>query len=162
MRIRSFFWFLLAFACMSVLLFAAIYRPHVPAILQVRVGSQHLVAHEIATVELKLTDKQGIPIEDAQVISSAEMTNMLMRAQQTQVQALGHGTYLVQLQLQMAGPWAIHIRAIADGFAPLSHDVQVQVADAFAPLSHNVQAQIEEGSPLFTMPVSHEISLKLS
>ena len=66
-------------------------------------------------------------IEQAQVLPNARMTNMSMVTNQIQVESLGHGTYLAQLQLDMAGPWEISIEAHADGFEPIAKNLFVQV-----------------------------------
>ena len=127
MRVRPFFWFLLAFSCISVLIFAALLHTQAPAVMQVQLDQQHLVAHGFTTLELHLTDSQGLPIEQAQVLPDARMTNMSMATNQIHVEALGHGNYLAQLQLDMAGPWEISIEAHADGFEPISKNLFVQV-----------------------------------
>jgi hypothetical protein len=56
------------------------------------------------------------PIEQAQVLPNERMTIMGMVTNQIHVESLGHGTYIAQLQLYMAGPWEISIEAHADGF----------------------------------------------
>jgi hypothetical protein len=67
-------------------------------------------------------------IEQAQVLPNARMTNMSMVTNQIQVESLGHGTYVAQLQLDMAGPWEeISIEAHADGFEPIAKNLFVQV-----------------------------------
>ena len=55
------------------------------------------------------------------------MTNMDMMTNQIRVEPLGHGTYIAQLQLYMAGPWEISIEAHADGFEPTAQTLVVQV-----------------------------------
>jgi glycine cleavage system regulatory protein len=127
MRVRPFFWFLLAFSCISVLIFAALLHTQAPAVMQAQLDQQHLVAHGFTTLELHLTDSQGLPIEQAQVLPDARMTNMSMMTNQIHVESLGHGTYLAQLQLDMAGPWEISIKAYADGFEPIAKNLLVQV-----------------------------------
>jgi hypothetical protein len=67
------------------------------------------------------------PIEQAQVLPKARMTNMSMVTNQTHVESLGHGTYLAQLQLDMAGLWEISIEAHVDGFEPIAKNLFVQV-----------------------------------
>ncbi len=128
MHVRPFFWCLLAVSCTSVLIFAATMRTHAPAIMQVRLDQQPPVASGITTLELHLTDPQGLPIEHAQVLPSAKMTNMDMATNQIRVESLGKGNYMAQLQLYMAGPWEISIEAQADGFDPLQQTLFVQVA----------------------------------
>lgn len=127
MRIRPFFWYLLAFVCMGVLLFAATNQTYAPAMLQVHVDQEKLTAAGITTLEVHLTDPQGIPIEEAHVLPVARMTNMDMQTSYSNVSAIGKGQYKVQLRLYMAGPWLITLRANADGFRPLEQTLQVDV-----------------------------------
>ena len=127
MRIRAFFWYLLAFVCVSVLLFAASNQTYAPAMLQVHVDQEKLTAAGITTLELHLTDPQGIPIEEAHVLPAARMTNMDMQASYRNVSAIGQGQYKVELLLYMAGPWLITLHANADGFRPLEQTLQVDV-----------------------------------
>ena len=127
MRVRPFFWFLLAFSCIGVLIFAALLHTRVPAVMRVQLDQQRPGASGFTTLELHLTDSQGLPIEQAQVLPNARMTNMDMVTNYFRVEPLGHGTYLAQLQLYMAGPWEISIKAHADGFEPTSQTLFVQV-----------------------------------
>ena len=127
MRVRPFFWFFLALTCTSVLIFAALLHTQAPTIMRVQLDQQRPVASGFTTLELHLTDSQGIPIEQAQVLPNARMTNMDMATNHFRVEPLGHGTYLAQLQLYMAGPWKISIEAHADGFEPLAQTLIVQV-----------------------------------
>ncbi|HXZ03952.1 MAG TPA: FixH family protein [Ktedonobacteraceae bacterium] len=127
MRVRPFFWFFLAFSCIGVLTFAVLLHTQVPAVMQVQLDQQRPVANGFTTLELHLTDSQGLPIEQAQVLPDARMTNMSMVTNQIRVKSLGHGTYLTQFQLYMAGPWEISIEAHADGFEPITKTLFVQV-----------------------------------
>lgn len=127
MRVRPFFWGLLILSCISVLIFAATIRTHAPSIMQVRVDQQLPVASQITTLELHLTDTQGLPIEQAQVVPRAWMINMDMVTDQIQVKSLGKGIYVAQFQLYMAGPWKISIEAHADGFETQQRTLLVQV-----------------------------------
>ena len=127
MRVRPFFWFLLAFSCIGVLIFAALLHTQAPAMMRVQLDQQPPVASGFTTLELHLTDSQGLPIEQAQVLPNARMTNMSMMTNHTHVESLGHGTYVAQLQLDMAGPWEISIVAHADGFEPIAQNLFVQV-----------------------------------
>ena len=127
MRVRPFFWLLLAASSIGILIFAATIQEHVPAVMQVHIDQQHPAPVGLTTVELHLADTQGLPIEEARIFSSANMTNMDMVAQQSGVKYLGQGNYAAQLPLYMAGPWAISIRAEAEGFDALHHAVLVQV-----------------------------------
>lgn len=127
MRVRPFFWFLLLFSCVGILVFAATAQMHAPAILQVHVDQQHLTAQNTTTLELDLTDPQGIPIEDAQVLSNAHMTNMAMSTHARDIEMQGHGKYLIQFHLAMPGPWAIIIQAQANGFTPLQQTLFLEI-----------------------------------
>ncbi len=127
MRVRPIFWCLLTLTCISVLLLAILHRPHVPAVLQVHVDNHTLIADGMTSLNLQLTDPQGIPIEQAAVHPSAYMTNMDMHAGTHTVNALGGGRYAVKLQLDMAGPWAIVIQTQAEGFAPQKQVLYVEV-----------------------------------
>jgi hypothetical protein len=127
MHARPFFWFLFTLTCMSLLLFAALHHPHVPGVLEVHVGQQHLTTRSFATLELHVTDPQGFPIEEATISSYAQMTNMSMPPTETHIMSLGKGKYIVQLRLNMAGPWTITVNAQARGFVTLSRTLSVQV-----------------------------------
>ena len=126
MRVRPFIWCLLGCSCLGVLIFATLIRTSAPAIMQVQI-KQPSRAVGFTTLELHLTDPQGLPIEEAQIESSARMTNMEMITHQSQVKEVGQGIYIAQLHLYMAGPWEITVMAQADGFAPLNQTVLVQV-----------------------------------
>lgn len=126
MRIRPFFWCLLAFVCISTLAFAASYQTHAPNILRVYVV-QHLVSDQPAIIDLSLTDTQGLPIESAQIFSYASMTNMNMPTQEISTRSLGQGKYRVQMHLFMPGPWTIDLKAQADGFSLSHRSLHVQV-----------------------------------
>lgn len=126
MHVRPFFWLLLALSCIAVLIFAATVREHVPVVMQVHID-QHPTSAGFTIVKLHLTDTQGLAIEDAMVFSSANMTNMNMTTKQSGVRYLGQGNYAAQLQLYMAGPWAITIQEHAEGFDSLQQTLLVQV-----------------------------------
>lgn len=127
MRVRPTFWCLLALSCISVLILAATIREHVPAIMQVYIDQQPPISVAFTTLELHLSDSEGVPIEHAQVIPSANMTNMDMVANSTSIRELGRGNYSAQLRLYMAGPWKITIVAHAEGFESLRQTLFVQV-----------------------------------
>ncbi len=127
MRVRPFFWFLLALSCAGVLIFAASLHTQAPAVMRVQLDQQPPVTSGITTLKLRLTDSQGIPIEQAQVLPMARMTNMNMVTNQIRVEPLGQGNYKAQFHLYMSGPWEISIGAHADGFEPLEQTLFVQV-----------------------------------
>ncbi len=126
MRIRPFFWFLLVLSCASVLIFAATTNTYAPASMQVHI-QRHPAPAGFTTLELHLTDFQGLPIERAQISSSASMTNMYMFTRQSRVQELGQGNYIAQMRLYMTGPWEITVMASAQGFTSLQQKLLVQV-----------------------------------
>ena len=127
MRVRPFFWFLLALSCAGVLIFAASLHTQAPAVMRVQLDQQSPVTSGITTLKLRLTDSQGIPIEQAQVLPMARMTNMNMVTDQIRVEPLGQGNYMAQFHLYMSGPWEISIGAHADGFEPIAQTLFVQV-----------------------------------
>jgi hypothetical protein len=127
MRVRPFFWVLLAACCIGVLLFAAAYKIHAPAVMHVRIDQQPPHSASLTTLELSLTDAEGVPIEDAQVSSIAWMTNMKMQTPPSSITTPAQGHYLVHLHLYMAGPWEISIAAQGDSFTSLKQTLLVQV-----------------------------------
>lgn len=127
MRVRPIFWYMLATACTGVLVFAGIVHIYAPATMQVRLDSTTPVTANYTTIEMHLTDSEGLPIEQAQVVPSAHMTNMEMTTHAIRVQQRGQGTYIVQLELYMAGSWAIDLTARADGFTTQQQTLDVQV-----------------------------------
>lgn len=127
MRIRPIFWYMLAFVCCALLVFASLIRLNEPALMQVHVDKAVPVQAGYTTVELHLCDPQHIPIEQAQFVPTARMTNMDMTAIPISVKALGQGNYTIQFALAMAGPWEIKIIARADGFDPLQQSLFIQV-----------------------------------
>ncbi len=127
MRIRPVFWYMLAFVCCALLVFASTIQLHTPAVMQVHVDKAVPVPAGYTTVELHLSDAQDIPIEQAQVIPTARMTNMDMAALSYSVKTLGQGNYTVQFALSMGGPWEINIVAHADGFDALQQSLLIQV-----------------------------------
>jgi len=131
-RIRPVFWFMLAFVCCSLLFFASTLREHTPALLQVRVDRAVPVPAGYTIIDLHLSDPQHIPIEQAQIIPSARMTDMKMTALSYSVKSLGQGNYTVQFALSMGGPWQINIAAYADGFDGLQQSLLIQVPSSVA------------------------------
>jgi hypothetical protein len=127
MRVRPFFWLLLAASCISVLVFAAKWQAHVPAVMQVHIEQKTSTATNYTTIHLHLADEQGVPIEAAQVFSRASMTNMSMIANQSSIRYLGQGNYAAQLRLNMAGLWVVTVLAQADGFDTPKQTLFVQV-----------------------------------
>jgi nitrogen fixation protein FixH len=127
MRVRPFFWFFLVLSYTGVLIFAALLHTQAPAVMRVQLDQQRPVTSGATTLELHLTDSQGLPIEQAQVLPMARMINMNMVTDQIRVEPLGQGNYKAQFHLYMSGPWEISISAHADGFEPLEQTLLVQV-----------------------------------
>jgi hypothetical protein len=129
MRVRPFFWFILVFACGGVLVFAATHCTCGPAILQVHVA-QNPGPTAITIIDLHATDPDGLPLDGAQILPNARMTNMNMMTHQIYTTPQGQGNYLLRLRLSMAGPWAVTISMQAQGFATLNRTIFVQVQPA--------------------------------
>jgi YtkA-like len=127
MRVRPLFWCLLVGTCVSVLVFAASVHLQTSALLHVQLEPQPPLSTALTTLSVRLADPQGTPIEGAQVVPSASMTNMNMVTNEVSVRFLGQGNYLAQLHLYMAGPWEIRLDVYADGFAPAHQTLFVQV-----------------------------------
>lgn len=128
MRVRPVFWCLLALSCFGILIFAGTYQPSLPAFMQIHLMQTVPVSGGYETkLELHLSDSEGMPIEQAQIEVDAYMTNMVMSAQHIQVFAQGEGNYRVLIPLVMAGPWAIHLLASADGFTPQQQNLCTEV-----------------------------------
>jgi hypothetical protein len=127
MRVRPLFWVLLVCVCVGTISFAALYHPAIPALLQVRIVQTQIVANVPAHLDLEITDPEGIPIDQAQVLPSAHMTNMVMEATDMRVQQLGHGRYSVHMHLYMSGPWAITIQTHIAGFTSQERTLLVTV-----------------------------------
>lgn len=128
MRVRPFFWFFLALACVGVLSVALLRPAIIPAKLQVQISEESLVANHAALIHLHLTDTQGLPINQAQVTPSAQMPNMQMEPVSSRVAPLGSGQYAIHMYLTMAGTWEITFQTQADGFTPLIYVLHVKVA----------------------------------
>jgi len=126
MHVRPFFWCLLVCSCLGALICAALVRTAAPVIMQLQI-EQPPRAVGWTTLELHLTDPQGLPNDEAQIVSSARMTSMEMITHQSQVKAVGQGIYIARLHLYMAGPWEITVMAHAEGFASLNQTVLVKV-----------------------------------
>ena len=126
MRVRPFFWLLLLASCAGVLVFAATVREDIAAVMQAHI-EQPPVAGRMTTIDLHLSDPQGLPVDGASIFSQAHMTNMQMGTNASGVKYMGQGNYAVQLQFSMTGPWLIIVRAHADGFDAPQQTIFVQV-----------------------------------
>lgn len=127
MRVRPFFWFLLALTCVTVLMVAALAPGHAPVRIQLSVDQTTPAAYMPTTLTLHLTDPDGLPIEQAQVDSSINMTNMDMGTLHSGVLSVGNGVYKTQLSFSMTGPWVVTFVVHADGFEPLQRTMSLNV-----------------------------------
>jgi nitrogen fixation protein FixH len=127
MRVRPFFWFLLAASCISILLFASYVHIDLPVKMQVVLDQSHLQAAESTTLTLHLSDMQGVPIDDAQAVSHVNMTNMDMGDVSTHFQPQGQGKYVTHVQWTMSGPWSVTINVHANGFASSHQTILIDV-----------------------------------
>src|SRR5579872_1070429 len=118
MRVRSFFWFFFLLSCLSVLTFAFLFQENIPAVIELSLDQPFPKVQHIVALTLHLTDTEGLPINNASVISSFNMTNMNMGKSELQLQFVGQGKYMAHLQFSMAGPWQITTIAHAKGILP--------------------------------------------
>ncbi len=128
MRVRPFFWALLALVCVGVLAFASLKTATQTLPLKASIEQVITAAPGVALVRLHLADMEDQPIEQASILSRASMPDMLMEPQITSVQALGEGSYLARFQLSMPGYWELGFQVSAPGFVPVSQAVFLQEA----------------------------------
>ncbi len=126
MRVRPFFWGILVFVCLGVLILAVTVPREVPARLSIQL-IQLPTLNTPATVLVKVTDAEGMTVNDAQIVSHAWMTNMSMTTNMFSTTPKGQGAYLVRVNLSMTGPWIIAVSMQANGFAPLDQTLLVHV-----------------------------------
>lgn len=129
MRVRPFFWALLASACAGVLIFAASISLNRTLPMHEQIDQVSPVTADATTVRLSLTDSEGIPIDRADITPRAFMPAMLMGPQRISVQALGQGVYLAWINFSMTGLWKIDIIARANGFAPVQQSIQLMCCE---------------------------------
>ena len=127
MRVRLFFWILLASVSTSVLIFAATLSNHKMLPMRAHIDQVSIATTDSTFVRLSLTDSAGLPIDQAKIIPSASMLAMPMEPQQTKVKPLGKGLYLAQIHFSMAGSWKIDLVAQADGFEAIRQSIQLTV-----------------------------------
>lgn len=127
MRIRPFFWIMLVTVCASVLIFAANISAYKSVPLLAHIEQISTSTASSAQVRLRLTDSEGMPVDQASVTPHASMPDMAMAPPLTSVRPLGQGIYLASLSLSMAGSWKIDITAHADGFATLNQSIIVNI-----------------------------------
>ena len=127
MRIRPFFWIFLSSVCVSLLLFAATISANktVPMHAHIQKVSNSTV-HE-TLVFLQLADPEGMPIDEARIVSHASMQTMYMEPQRITIKPLGQGLYLTQISFSMPGSWKIEIMATASGFDAAEQSLQLIV-----------------------------------
>ncbi len=128
MRIRSFFWLLPILSCLSVLTFAFLFQKDLPALSEVSLSHPFPKVQQVVALTLHLSDSEGLPIENASVISNVNMTTMNMGDNQRQLQSLGQGTYTTHLQFSMAGPWFITVTAHRSGIVPVQQKLFVEAS----------------------------------
>lgn len=118
MRVRPFFWILLATICIGTLTFAGVLtRCWETLPMQVKIDPVVTLAPGAVLVDLHLTDTEGLPIDQAQITPHVSMPAMPMGQQHMSVQALGHGLYVAHCTLSMLGTWKLDVIVNAPGFA---------------------------------------------
>ena len=127
MRVRPFFWIMLVTVCASILIFAANISVYKAVPLQARIEQVSASTASFAQVYLRLTDSEGLPVDQANVTPHAYMPDMAMAPPLTRVQALGQGLYRASLNLSMAGAWKIDIIARADGFDTMRQSITLDI-----------------------------------
>lgn len=118
MRIRFFFWLILVLTCVSVLTFAIFFRRDVPALIHLSLDHPVPKVHQVVTLNLHLTDSGGVPINNAAVTSSINMTNMDMGVSKHQLEPVGQGKYTTHLRFSMSGSWFVTVSIHARGIVP--------------------------------------------
>lgn len=127
MRVRPFFWIMLVAVCTGILIFAADISVEKSVPLLAHIEQISTVTASSAQVRLRLTDSEGLPVDQASVTPRASMLDMAMAPQPTNVTPLGQGLYLASITFSMTGTWKIDIMARADGFVPLKQSIIVNV-----------------------------------
>ena len=127
MRVRPFFWLFLTAICASVLIFAATISVYKAVPMLAHIDQVSTVSAHSTVVRLHLTDSEGMPIDEASIISHTSMAAMPMGPQQAGVRSLGQGIYLAWVDFSMTGTWKIDIIARANGFASTQQSIQLTV-----------------------------------
>ena len=118
MRIRPFFWILLATICIGTLAFAGVLtRCWETLPMQVKIDPVATLVPGTVIIDLHLTDTEGLPIDQAQITPHISMPTMPMGQQHMSVRALGHGLYVAHCTLSMLGTWKLDVVVDAPGFA---------------------------------------------
>ena len=118
MRIRFFFWVVLICTCVSVLTFSIFLQKNVPALSYLSLDHPSPKVRQMVTLSLRLTDTEGVPIDNASVITHMNMTTMDMQDKEHHLQSVGKGKYIAHLQFSMAGSWFILTSIHAKGIVP--------------------------------------------
>ena len=126
MRIRFFFWLLPILSCLSVLTFAFLFQKDLPALIEVSLNQPFPKVQQVVALTLHLTDPEGHPIENASVLSDANMTTMDMGEKKRQLQSLGQGNYTTHFQFSMAGPWFITVTVQRNGIVSAQQKLFVE------------------------------------
>jgi uncharacterized protein (DUF58 family) len=126
MRIRFFFWFFSIFSCLGVLTFAFLFQKDLPALIEISLNHPFPKVQQVVTLTLHLTNPEGFPIDNASVISDANMTTMNTRKNKHQLQSLGQGNYTTNFQFSMAGPWLIPVTIHSSGIVPAQQKLFVE------------------------------------
>ncbi|HEX7737671.1 MAG TPA: FixH family protein [Ktedonobacteraceae bacterium] len=127
MRVRPFVWIMLVATCAGVLIFAMNISLNKAVPLLAHIEQISTTGPGAALVRLRLTDSEGLPVDQARVTPQASMPNMPMEPQFTTVQPLGQGLYLTNINFSMTGSWEIDITAHADGFSTLKQSITIKV-----------------------------------
>ncbi len=117
MRVRPFFWAMLTIICVGILLFAQTVSMHRSVPMQVHIDQISTATFAAASIRLHLTDSEGLPIEQASIVSHASMSAMRMSPTHIEIEPLGQGLYLAHIRFSMTGAWNVEIIAQAAGFA---------------------------------------------
>lgn len=130
MRVRPFFWTLLAIVCASVLVFAVMVTNNRAYPLQAQIEQVLTSPTGIAVVRLHLTDTENQPVDQATILLSASMPAMSMEPPVANLQDLGQGGYLARFHLSMTGLWQLTFQVSAPGFLPTHQFIALQVSEA--------------------------------
>jgi nitrogen fixation protein FixH len=99
-------------------MFALLFQRDVPALIQLSLDQPFPKVQQVVTLSLHLTDAEGVPVDNASIISHANMTTMHMQDNEHQFKAIGQGKYIAHLQFSMAGSWLITTTIHANGIVP--------------------------------------------
>ena len=116
---------LLLISCVGILLFAETISTHRDYSMQMHVDKVSMVAFDAASIRLRLTDSEDLPIDQVSILSHASMPAMRMASQQIIIESLGQGIYLTHVNFSMVGAWRIDIIAHADGFTPVHQSLML-------------------------------------